>query len=178
MTEAETKPEGTGAAKPEEPKKTPEEEQAEKAEELKKQQEEATQQLEALLKSSNPKNLGQGLKRGAGNIIGGALGAAGIVVLAPTAGLAVGAKEGGILGGIVGLTGGAVIGVLGGAVVAVAGKESKLMTHVAGTRTEDLTTFCVLFFRSCFGRWSSRSRSSIRAFLNHRTKERQVVGRK
>lgn len=112
--------------------KTPEQEKADKDAALKKQQEEATEQLESMLKQTNPKNLGQGITRGAGNIVGGAVGAVGIAVLAPTAGLAVGSREGGILGGVVGLAGGAVVGVLGGAVVAVAGVASGLGQVVRG----------------------------------------------
>lgn len=39
------------------------------------------------------------------NIVGGAVGAAGVAVLAPTVGAAQGAKNGGLVGGIMGLTG-------------------------------------------------------------------------
>jgi len=39
------------------------------------------------------------------NIIAGAVGAAGVAVLAPTAGLMVGTKQGGIVGGAIGLAG-------------------------------------------------------------------------
>jgi len=61
-----------------------------------------------------------------------AVGGAGIAVLAPTAGLAVGTAQGGILGGIVGLTGGAVVGVLGGAAIAVSGVFSGVSQIVRG----------------------------------------------
>jgi hypothetical protein len=76
----------------------------EKDAELKKQQAEAAQQLSELLGTSGgapnaPKNLGQGLSSGVSNIVGGAVGAVGIAVLAPTAGLAMGASQGGLLGG-------------------------------------------------------------------------------
>jgi len=68
------------------------------------QQAEAAQQLSELLGTSGgapnaPKNLGQGLSSGVSNIVGGAVGAVGIAVLAPTAGLAMGASQGGLLGG-------------------------------------------------------------------------------
>lgn len=97
-----------------------------KAEEEKRKQEaeEAKQQLNDMLKQTAPKNLGQGLTTGVGNILGAAVGAAGIIVLVPTVGLAAGVKHGGLLGGIVGLTGGAVIGVLGGAALAIGGEDS------------------------------------------------------
>jgi hypothetical protein len=50
--------------------------------------------------------LGYGIASGFGNIVSAAVGTAGILVLAPTAGLGVGLKQGGILGGAVGLIGG------------------------------------------------------------------------
>lgn len=62
------------------------------------------------------------LQLSVGNIVGGAVGAAGVAVLAPTVGLAQGAKHGGILGGIIGVTGGAVVGVVGAVGLAVGGK--------------------------------------------------------
>ena len=50
--------------------------------------------------------MGYGIASGVGNIVGAAVGTAGILVLAPTAGLGVGLAQGGILGGAVGLVGG------------------------------------------------------------------------
>jgi len=105
---------------------------AEKEQELRKQQAEAAEQLEAALSQSAPKNLRQGLTSGVSNILGGAIGAVGIAVLAPTAGLAMGAAEGGVLGGIIGLTGGAVVGALGAAAVAVGGILSGVSQIVRG----------------------------------------------
>ena len=84
----------------------------------------AQEQLESILSTSRPKNLGEGLSTGVGNIVAGAVGAAGIAVLAPTLGLAVGLRGGGILGGVVGVAGGAVVGILGAAAVAVGGALS------------------------------------------------------
>lgn len=84
-------------------------------------QEEATKQLEAMLSASRPKNLRQGVGSGLSNVVQGAVGAVGIAVLAPTLGLAVGAKHGGILGGAVGLAGGAAVGLLGAGAMAVGG---------------------------------------------------------
>ena len=49
------------------------------------------------------------------------MGAVGVAILAPTVGLAAGAKQGGILGGVVGLTGGAVVGVVGAVGLALGG---------------------------------------------------------
>lgn len=65
-------------------------------EELEAEQQAAKEQLQAILDSSRPKHLGHGVVSGVGNIVGGAVGAAGIAVLAPTLGLGVGAKHGGI----------------------------------------------------------------------------------
>lgn len=79
------------------PKKTKEELEAEQAA--------AREQLNAILDQSRPKHLGQGITSGLSNIVAGAVGAVGIVVLAPVVGTAVGAKQGGIVGGTVGLVG-------------------------------------------------------------------------
>ena len=56
--------------------------------------------------ASSPKHLGYGITSGVGNIVGAAVGTAGILVMAPTLGLGVGLAQGGILGGAVGLVGG------------------------------------------------------------------------
>lgn len=84
----------------------------------------AQEQLEAILSTSRPKNLGEGLSSGINNIVSGAVGAAGVAVLAPTVGLAMGLQSGGILGGAIGIAGGAIVGVLGAAAVAVGGVVS------------------------------------------------------
>jgi len=91
---------------------------------LEQERQEAAAQLEQILSTSRPKNLAQGVGRGVSNIVGGALGACGVAVLMPTAGLAVGLRSGGLLGGIVGVTGGAVVGLLGGVALAVGGAVS------------------------------------------------------
>jgi len=106
------------------PSKTPEE--------LKKEQEEAKAQLEAMFAPSRPKNLVQGVGTGVSNIVSGAVGGVGVAVLAPTAGLAMGMQNGGILGGVVGVTGGAVVGVLGGAAMVVGGAVSGVTSIVRG----------------------------------------------
>lgn len=54
----------------------------------------------------SPKHLGYGIASGVSNIVSGAVGAVGIVVMAPVMGTAVGAKQAGIVGGTVGLVGG------------------------------------------------------------------------
>ena len=59
-------------------------------EQLKKEQAEAQAQLEALLSKSRPKNLREGVGAGVSNILAGAIGGAGVAVLAPTMGLAAG----------------------------------------------------------------------------------------
>lgn len=101
-------------------------------EELKKEQEEAKAQLEAMFAQSKPKNLAQGVGTGVSNIVSGAVGGVGVAVLAPTAGLAMGMQNGGILGGVVGVAGGAVVGVLGGAAMVVGGAVSGVTSIVRG----------------------------------------------
>jgi hypothetical protein len=86
-----------------------------------KEQQEALEQLNAMLNQTRPKNLGQGLTSGVSNIVGGALGAVGVVLVAPILGGAVGLRGGGILGGIVGVAGGAVVGAVGAVAMAVGG---------------------------------------------------------
>ena len=54
----------------------------------------------------SPKHLGYGIASGISNVVAGAVGAVGVVVLAPVVGTAVGAKQAGIVGGTVGLLGG------------------------------------------------------------------------
>jgi hypothetical protein len=56
-----------------------------------------------------------------GNVLSGAVGTVGSVVLMPVVGMTAGYEKGGILGSAVGLVGGAVAGVLGGAMSAVGG---------------------------------------------------------
>ena len=52
-----------------------------KKEELEAERAEAQKQLEQILSSSRPKNLGEGLSSGLSNIVAGAVGAAGVAVL-------------------------------------------------------------------------------------------------
>ena len=101
-------------------------------EDLEKEQKEAAEQLAQMLKTTKPKNLQQGVSRGVGNIVGGAVGACGIAVLAPTVGLASGIRGGGIIGGALGLTAGAVIGVLGAAGLIVGGAVAGVSQIVRG----------------------------------------------
>ena len=75
-------------------------------EELEAEQQAAKEHLQVILDSSRPKHLGHGIVSGVSNIVGAAVGAAGILVLAPGAGLVSGAKQGGFIGGAVGLVGG------------------------------------------------------------------------
>jgi DnaJ domain len=84
----------------------------------------AQEQIDAILSTSRPKNLAEGVGTGIGNIVSGAVGAAGVAVLAPTLGLAIGLRGGGIIGGVVGVAGGAVIGLVGAAALAVGGVVS------------------------------------------------------
>eukprot|EP00584_Thalassiosira_punctigera_P001925 CAMPEP_0172543472 /NCGR_PEP_ID=MMETSP1067-20121228/13860_1 /TAXON_ID=265564 ORGANISM="Thalassiosira punctigera, Strain Tpunct2005C2" /NCGR_SAMPLE_ID=MMETSP1067 /ASSEMBLY_ACC=CAM_ASM_000444 /LENGTH=559 /DNA_ID=CAMNT_0013329897 /DNA_START=138 /DNA_END=1817 /DNA_ORIENTATION=+ len=101
-------------------------------EELEAEQQAAKEQLQAILDSSRPKHLGYGITSGVGNIVSGAVGAAGVIVLAPMMGTAVGAKEGGVVGGTLGLIGGAVVGAVGGVAVAVGGAVQGVTQIVRG----------------------------------------------
>lgn len=89
---------------------------------LKQEREHAAEQLAAILQARRPKGLKEGVLSGASNIVTGAIGAAGIAVLAPTVGLSAGMSQGGLLGGILGLTGGVVIGAVGAAAMALGGE--------------------------------------------------------
>jgi len=92
----------------------------------------AKQQIDLLLKQTRPKNLREGVTSGVGNILATALGAAGIVVVSPFMGMARGAKQGGLLGGVFGLAGGAVVGALGAVAVAVGGAVSGVTQILRG----------------------------------------------
>ena len=101
-------------------------------EELKKEQAEAKAQLDAMFAQSKPKNLAQGVGTGVSNIISGAVGGVGVAVLAPTAGLAMGMQNGGLIGGALGAAGGAVVGVVGAATMVVSGTVSGVTQIVRG----------------------------------------------
>ena len=111
---------------------TKQEEMKAKQEQAKKEQQEAMEQVNALLNQTRPKNLGQGLTSGLSNIVGGALGAVGVAVVAPIAGGAMGLRGGGLIGGVVGVAGGAVVGVVGAAALAVGGATMGVMQIVRG----------------------------------------------
>lgn len=103
------------------------------ADEQKKQEAEAAAaQINEILSQSRPKNAVAGVGNGVSNIVAGAVGAVGVIILAPTIGAAAGTKSGGIVGGVVGLTGGAVVGVIGGAALAVGGAVSGVSQMVRG----------------------------------------------
>lgn len=109
--------------KDEEKPKTDEEKKKEKEAE----QEAAKAQVDAILDSSRPKNLSGGVKSGLSNVVAGAVGGVGVIVLAPTIGCAAGAKQAGIVGGTVGLVGGALVGTVGGAALMVGGAVQGVM---------------------------------------------------
>ena len=87
-----------------------------------KEAEEAAQQLNQILDQSRPKNAIQGTASGVNNILAGAVGGAGVAILAPTVGLAAGTRQAGLLGGVAGLTVGAVGGVVVGTGLVVGGE--------------------------------------------------------
>mmetsp|Transcript_39536 Transcript_39536/g.83122 ORF Transcript_39536/g.83122 Transcript_39536/m.83122 type:complete len:546 (-) Transcript_39536:70-1707(-) len=101
-------------------------------EELEAEQQAAKDQLQTILDSSRPKHLGYGITSGVSNIVAGAVGGAGVLVLAPVMGTTVGAKKAGIMGGAVGLVGGAVVGAVGGVAVAVGGTVQGVTQVVRG----------------------------------------------
>jgi hypothetical protein len=78
-------------------------------------------QLEQILAPSRPKNVAEGVSIGVSNIVAGAVGAIGVAIVVPTLGLVAGTRQGGVIGGVVGLTGGAIVGVVGAAAFAVGG---------------------------------------------------------
>lgn len=101
-------------------------------EELEKEQQQAKEQLEQLLQAGRPKNFRQGAATGVSNILAGALGGAGVAVLGPTAGLAMGLQKGGIIGGAVGVVGGAVVGAVGAVALIVGGAVSGVTQILRG----------------------------------------------
>jgi len=103
-------------------------------EELEAEQQAAKEQLQAILDSNRPKHLGYGITSGVGNIVSGAVGAVGVVVMAPAMGTAVGAQQGGVVGGTVGFLGGVVAGVVGGATVALGGAAQGIAQIVRGAK--------------------------------------------
>jgi len=86
----------------------------------------------ASLYCNHPKHLGYGIASGASIMVAAAVGVVGMIVLAPVAGAAAGAKQAGILGVPVGLVGGAVAGVVGGTVGLVGGAVQGVTRIVRG----------------------------------------------
>jgi len=120
------------------------------------EQEEALKEINAMLATSRPKNLRAGVGSGLSNIVQGAVGAVGIAVLAPTVGLAVGVKHGGILGAAVGVAGGAVIGVLGAGAMAVGGAlsgVSQIVRGVAATPAAIMSPSQGKWWNEADGKW-------------------------
>ena len=101
-------------------------------EELEKEQQEAKEQLEQLLKAGRPKNFREGAATGVSNILAGALGGAGVAVLGPTAGFAMGLQKGGLVGGALGAAGGAVVGAVGAVALIVGGAVSGVTQILRG----------------------------------------------
>ena len=93
-------------------------------EELKKEQEEAQAKLEALMSLTKPKNLREGVGAGVNNVLAGAIGGAGVAVIAPTMGFAAGMKNGGLIGGALGAAAGGVVGAIGAVGLAAGGAIS------------------------------------------------------
>mmetsp|Transcript_422 Transcript_422/g.669 ORF Transcript_422/g.669 Transcript_422/m.669 type:complete len:522 (-) Transcript_422:406-1971(-) len=118
----------------------------------------AKAELEDSIREARPKNLGHGITSGLGHILGGAVGAVGAAVLAPTVGLIKG-KEHGVAGGIVGLFAGAVVGVVGGVALAIGGVVRGItqIGRGAGTVTQDTE-----------GKWWNENRGAwIKTDLEH-----------
>lgn len=113
-----------------------------------KEQEEAEAQLNDLISMTAPKGFVSGVTSGVNNILAGAVGAVGVVILAPTVGLVAGTQAAGIFGGLFGFVGGAVVGALGAVVLGVGGTcfvcelcdigvECKTKTHVGEMQSHD-----------------------------------------
>ncbi|KAL7556025.1 hypothetical protein ACA910_017353 [Epithemia clementina (nom. ined.)] len=100
--------------------------------ELEAERKKAAEKLEGILDATRPKNFRQGLGSGLSNIVSGAVGGAGVAVLLPVMGFAVGARHAGILGGVFGLTAGAIGGALGAAALIVGGAVSGVVQMVRG----------------------------------------------
>lgn len=81
----------------------------------KNEQEQASEELEAYLNKTRPRNLAEGVTSGLNNVLSGTIGAVGGLVLAPVVGGTAGYKNAGIVGAVGGVVGGTVIGAVGGA---------------------------------------------------------------
>ena len=92
----------------------------------------AKEKIDAALNRTRPKTLRQGVVKGVGNILGGALGATGIAVVTPFVSASAGSKKGGIIGGVFGFTGGLIAGAVGAVTVAVGSVASGVTSIVRG----------------------------------------------
>jgi curved DNA-binding protein CbpA len=99
---------------------------------MKQEHQEAGLELDNVLNSVRPKNLEEGVTKGVGNVLSGAIGGVGVLVLGPTAGLAMGCQSGGIVGGLIGLIGGTVVGALGSVAMIVGGTLSGITQLALG----------------------------------------------
>jgi len=85
----------------------------------------------------SPKNITRGVSAGIGNILGGAVGGIGVLIITPVA-MGVKCSKGkmGVFGGVLGVTGGIAVGAIGMAFTMVAGVGVGLWTMVKGVVAE------------------------------------------
>lgn len=107
---------------------------AKSKEELEKEQQAAKEEITAMLEGTRPKNLRAGITSGLGNVVAGAVGGCGMVVLSPIAGAALGKEQYGVAGAAAGLVGGAVVGVVGGAAMIVGGAVQGITQFARGAK--------------------------------------------
>lgn len=82
----------------------------------------AVKEMETILDENRPKHLGAGLLSGAGSILGGGIGAVGLLLLTPVHNAKEGMRNSGVLGGAMGAVGGVVEGAVGAVNVAAGGE--------------------------------------------------------
>jgi hypothetical protein len=82
----------------------------------------AVKEMETILNENRPKHLGAGLLSGAGSILGGGVGAVGLILLTPVHSAKEGMRDSGVLGGAMGAVGGVVVGAVSAVNVAAGGE--------------------------------------------------------
>mmetsp|Transcript_31922 Transcript_31922/g.52673 ORF Transcript_31922/g.52673 Transcript_31922/m.52673 type:complete len:539 (+) Transcript_31922:152-1768(+) len=116
----------------------------------------ALKEMETILNATRPKHFGQGLMTGAGSILGGGIGAVGIVVLTPVQGAKEGMRKSGLLGGAVGAVSGVVVGAVQAVNVAAGGVvqgASQIVRGVANTPEAIVAPYKGKWWNENEGKW-------------------------
>lgn len=116
----------------------------------------ANEEVEKILGTTKPKNIGEGLSSGIGYILRGAIGACGAVVLMPAVAGAEGKKEAGVIGGIAAGAGGVIAGVVQGANVFGGGLVtgvSQIARGVAATPNAIIAPSRGFWWNGALGKW-------------------------